>query len=92
MRLNDEEGNGASLAGRTSPKTAGIARTIGNAAVCRTFMRSVFFISCLPCAETALSTAAPTDSDRGLMRRNRQFSGSFLHFNVGAGGTFPSFP
>ena len=32
-------------------------------------------------AETALSTAAG-DTDRVLTRRNRRFSGSFLHFNV----------
>jgi len=44
MRLNDEEGNGASLAGRTWQNTARIARAIGNAAVCRSFMRSVLSI------------------------------------------------
>jgi hypothetical protein len=38
MRLNDEEGNGASLAGRTSPKTA---RIVGNMAICRILLRSV---------------------------------------------------
>jgi hypothetical protein len=42
MRLNSGEGNGDSLAGRTSQSTARIARTIGNVAFCRIFMRSVW--------------------------------------------------
>jgi hypothetical protein len=41
MRLTCVEGNGASLAGRTSQSTARIARTLINAPVCRTFLRSV---------------------------------------------------
>jgi hypothetical protein len=41
MRLNSGEGNGASLAGRTSQSTARIARTIGVVLICRTFLRSV---------------------------------------------------
>ena len=39
-------------------------------------------------------SSAKTSTDCGLMRRNRQFSGSFLHFNVcavDAGGTFRAF-
>jgi hypothetical protein len=41
MRLNCGEGNGVSLAGRTPRSTARIARTLINAPVCRTFLRSV---------------------------------------------------
>jgi hypothetical protein len=41
MRLACAEGNGARLAGRTSQSTARIARTAGNLAICRTFLRSI---------------------------------------------------
>jgi hypothetical protein len=37
MRLNRGEGNGVSLAGRTSQNTARIARIIVNMGFCRTF-------------------------------------------------------
>ena len=43
MRLTCVEGNGASLAGRTSQSTARIACTIGVVLICRTFLRSVLF-------------------------------------------------
>jgi hypothetical protein len=41
MRLNSGEGNGASLAGRTSQNTDRIARIIINMVICRTFGRPV---------------------------------------------------
>jgi hypothetical protein len=44
MRLNYGEGNGVLLARRTSQNTARIARAIGNASVCRTFMPSVLTV------------------------------------------------
>jgi hypothetical protein len=55
MRLNCGEGNGVSLAGRTSQSTARIARTTGIAAVCRTFMRMIDVI--VPPADERLPTA-----------------------------------
>jgi hypothetical protein len=45
MRLACAEGNGARLAGRTSQSTDRIARTARNVAFCRTFLRSVLFIT-----------------------------------------------
>ena len=44
MRLNCGEGNGASLAGRTSRNTARITRTVRNVAFCRTLLRSVLLL------------------------------------------------
>ena len=44
MRLNCGEDNSVRLAGRTSQDIARTARGIGNAAVCRSFMRSVLSI------------------------------------------------
>jgi hypothetical protein len=41
MRLNGEEGNDASLAGRTSQNTARIARIPIDTSVCRYFLRSI---------------------------------------------------
>jgi hypothetical protein len=41
MRLNCGEGNGASLAGRTSQSTARIARTAINVVICGYFVRSI---------------------------------------------------
>jgi hypothetical protein len=41
MRLNYGEDNGVRLAGGTSQSAARIARTLINAPVCRTFLRSV---------------------------------------------------
>jgi|SRR5215211_88487 hypothetical protein len=61
MRLNSGEGNGPSLAGRTSQSTARIDRTAMNVVICRTFWRSI---------PIALSTAseplptAPISTDR----------------------------
>jgi hypothetical protein len=45
-------------------------------------MRSVFFITIT--RGDGYIARSPPHSDRGLTRRNRRFSGSFLHFNVGA--------
>jgi len=44
MRLNCGEGNGASLAGRTSRNTARIARTVFNVAVRRAFLRAILLL------------------------------------------------
>jgi hypothetical protein len=72
--------------------TARIARTAGNVAFCRTFLRSVFTVIST-CADgfvarsTQIATADRTD-------RNQRFSRSFLHFKgcaVGAVATFPTF-
>ena len=41
MRLNGEEGNGASLAGRTSQNTDRIVRIPTDMPICRYFLRSI---------------------------------------------------
>jgi hypothetical protein len=44
MRLNGGEGNGVSLAGRTSQSISRIDRTVVNLAICRTFSRAVLLL------------------------------------------------
>jgi hypothetical protein len=73
MRLNCGEGNGASLAGRTSRNTARTARIIDNMVICRTFWRSVFFI-------TTTRGDGYIDRSRGYRpridrQRSREFAG-----------------
>jgi hypothetical protein len=57
MRLNSGEGNGASLAGRTSQSIARIDRVLNNMVICRIFVRSVL---------TVISTRAGGSIDRSL--------------------------
>jgi len=44
MRLNCGEGNGVSLAGRTSQSTDRIARTAGDVAFSKAFLRAVLLL------------------------------------------------
>jgi len=91
MRLNCGEGNGVSLAGRTSQSTDRIARIIVNMGICRAFLRSV-----LPC----VIDGHGMDTDRKKVplayrsRRNVAICNSFvldLTLAVDAVDTFPAF-
>ena len=78
---------------KTWQNTARIARIIDNMAYLQGF-HAVGMLHNYHGAEMALSTAAG-DNDRGLSRRNRRFTRSFLHFNgcaVGAVGVLRTSP
>ena len=83
MRLNCGEGNGASLARRTSQSTDRIARTLINAPVCRAFLRSVFTAITLVGSSIARISQIATAYRPG---GNRLFSRSFSSVMVTAVG------
>jgi hypothetical protein len=92
MRLNCGEGNGVSLAGRTSQSIARIARITVNVAICRTFLRAVLYPAI---ARSRLVIVRPDHLPPAYrLHRNMAICRYFsfvMVTAVDAGDTFPSF-
>jgi hypothetical protein len=88
MRLNSGEGNGASLAGRTTRNTARIGRTVRKVLISRYFLRTI-----LP---QGIDRQWIVTERHGKYRppRNVEFCRSFIFYPVpavGAAGTLTTF-